>query len=118
VLKRRRYAVISTPNLAATHEVASLILGLQPFNAHVSDEAFGLGHPFNPRHMLRRQAEDQSHLRLFTLGALRELFILHGFKVEKIIGVGYCPLPMTIARLLARLDPRHSTYLIVKVRKT
>lgn len=38
ILKKGGYAIISTPNLAGLHNIVSLILGKQPFPAHVSNE--------------------------------------------------------------------------------
>ncbi len=116
-LKRGGYTIIATPNLAATHEIAALVLGLQPFTAHVSDETFGLGNRFDPKHGVKHQATESSHLRCFTLGALRDLLQYHGFKVEKIVGVGYYPFPVKIARILSRIDSRHAAILIMKACK-
>lgn len=119
ILKRGGYAIISTPNLSAWYNIFFLILGLQPFPAKVSDEVHSLGNRFDPGYRVKRERNypAHSHLRIFTRNALKELFQHHGFKVEKIISVGYYPFPTGIARLLSRLDPRHSVYLTMKVRK-
>jgi len=44
----------------------------------------------------------------------KEIFEIKGFKVEKILGSGYYPLP----NLFAKLDPKHSAFLTIKVRKS
>ena len=59
----------------------------------------------------------QGHKRIFTFSALKELFEYHGFKVERIVGVGYHPFPTKIARILSWIDPSHTVYLTMKVRK-
>ena len=111
------YAIVSTPNLAAAYEIFWLILGLQPFTEEVSNEVSGLGNRFNSYYMRERRERDQSHLRSFTLPAIRDLFLWHGFKIEKLLGVGYYPFPLIIGKLLASIDPRHAAYLTIKVRK-
>ena len=68
------YAIVSTPNLAAAYEILWLILGLQPFTEEVSNEVSGLGNRFNSYYMRERRERDQSHLRSFTLPAIRDLF--------------------------------------------
>lgn len=117
VLKHGGYTVISTPNLAALHNIAFLILGHQPATAYVSDELYDVGNPFGTRHGLKRDGRRPGHLRIPTRSALRELFQYHGFGVEKVVGVGYYPFTASIARLLSRLDPWHSAYLTMKARK-
>ena len=119
ILKRGGYAIISTPNLAALYNIFFLTLGLQPPTAWVSDELVALGNPLSPHHKVKRELKlpAHSHLRIFTLKALKELFQYHGFKVEKIVGVGYYPFPVPIARFLSRLDSRHAVCLTMKARK-
>ena len=116
-LREGGYTIITTPNLAATHEIVALVIGLQPFTAHVSDEYFGLGNRFDLKYGKKHEATESNHQRCFTLNALRELFQYHGFKVEKIIGSGYYPLPRVLARILARIDPKHAAFLVMKARK-
>lgn len=109
-------AIISTPNLAAVHNIISLILGFQPPTAFVSDETF-VGNPFNPKYGTKRENIHPGHLRIFTYRSLKELFEFHGFKVEKVEGVGYYPFPTLIAKFFSRISPKHSVYLTMKVRK-
>lgn len=120
VLKPGGYAIISTPNLAAWYTIFFLVLGLQPISAKVSDRVCRLGNPFDPGGYMakyERQYPYHEHLRLFTYHALKELFQYYGFKIVKIIGVGYYPFYGNAAQLLSRIDPRHSVILVMKVRK-
>lgn len=110
--------MISTPNLAGLESIASLLLGLQPPTANISDET-DVGNPFSPYYKSKRSSDPnyQGHRRLFTYRALKELFEYHGFEVGKIIGVGYYPFPIKIARTVSRIDPRHAACLTMKVKK-
>lgn len=56
-------------------------------------------------------------MRIFTQKALKELFEYHGFKVERMIGVGYHPFPLLVARFLTVIDGKHSVAITMKVRK-
>lgn len=116
VLKKNGYAVISTPNLAALHNILSLVFGKQPFSAHVSNKVI-VGNSFDPKHGFKHANRGEIHLRVFTYESLVELFEYHGFTVEKIYGAGYYPFPEPIARILAMIDKRHAVYLTIKVRK-
>ena len=115
VLRRRGYAVISTPNLAAWHNIACLLLGWQPFPAHISDE-IKVANPLIPKNQVCGSAFPL-HRRVPTYRGLKELLQYHSFKVEKIVGTGYYPFHGKIGRIFARLDPRHSVYLTIKARK-
>ena len=113
VLRWGGYAVISTPNLAAWHDIACLFLGWQPFTADLSDEV-RVGRPL-PAEM--SSVMGVFHRRVPTYRGLKELLQYHGFKVERIVGTGYYPFPGKMGRLFSRLDPRHSLYLTIKARK-
>jgi 2-polyprenyl-3-methyl-5-hydroxy-6-metoxy-1,4-benzoquinol methylase len=116
IMKTPGYAIISTPNLASMHNIFSLILGKQPFSAHASNE-YILGNTFDPKHGKKHGNRGSIHLRVFTYEALKELSEQYGFKVEKIIGVGYYPFPNWIGRFVSALDKKHSAYLTIKVSK-
>ena len=115
VLRPGGFAVTSTENLASWHNVASLLLGWQPFSlTNVSRERLGLGNPL----AIHRagdglELESWQHLRVFAHRGLRELFEAHGFDVERLLGAGYYPLPGR----LAGVDSRHAAFLTVKSRK-
>lgn len=116
VLRRGGYAVISTPNLAAWHNVFFLLWGWQPLVVMISDEV-NVGNPLHRHGMKAVVGKYPTHRRIATPNALKELFQYHGFEVEKIVCVGYYPFPVNIARVFSRLDPRHAVYLTVKARK-
>jgi 2-polyprenyl-3-methyl-5-hydroxy-6-metoxy-1,4-benzoquinol methylase len=116
ILRPGGYAIISTPNLASLHNIFSLVLGKQPFTAHVSNEVI-LGNSLDPKCGLLHASRGEVHLRIFTPEALKELFKYHGFTVEQMIGVGYYPFPGLLAAFLTKLDKNHSVYITIKVRK-
>jgi SAM-dependent methyltransferase len=108
VLKPGGRAVISTENLASWHNVASLLLGWQPFSlANVSEGAMAVGNPLGIHR--GEPGERRGHLRVFAYRGLWELFVVHGFTVTEILGAGYYPLP----NKLARIDPRHAAFITV-----
>lgn len=114
VLKKDGYAIVSTPNLGSFHNIVLLILGKQPFTAHISNEIIlGSLNPLNGQ----RIEQSLTHLRIFTYEGLKELFNYHNFKIEKIVGAGFYPFPTRIAKILSRIDKRHAAYLTIKVRK-
>ena len=113
VLKLGGYFVVSTCNLAAFHNIFFLLLGRQPPPADVSDEFQAGVWSANKR----RNTSGPCHRRIFTLRALKELLKYHGFEVEKSVGAGFYPLPLLLARLMCKIDKKHSAYIIVKARK-
>jgi len=104
VLKPGGYAVISTDNLASWHNILYLLLGKQPETLPVSDELFG---PYSRN----------AHKRVSTMKSLIKLFKYHGFTIEKVLGSGFYPLPISLARLVCKLDKFHSVHTTIKVRK-
>lgn len=114
VLRKGGYAVISTGNLASWHNIFALILGWQLFSlSNISKDRLGVGNPFSLLRNQKLSLSSMQHIRVFAYRGLREIFEIHGFKVEKILGSGYYPLP----GFLAKLDPRHSAFLAIKIRK-
>lgn len=114
VLKKGGYAVISTENLASWHNILALMLGWQPFSlTNISSKFLGIGNPLALHRGKRISYESWQHLRVFSYRGLDEVFRLRGFKVEKLVGAGYFPLPGS----LAAIDPRHSAFLTAKIRK-
>lgn len=114
-LKPGGYAVICTENLSGWHNIFSLVMGWQPFSlSNVSQKRFQIG---NPLALHRDQGAESpkswQHSRVFSYLGLREIFLVHGFDVERTLGSGYYPLP----GLLGKLDPRHAAFLTLKVRK-
>lgn len=114
VLKKGGYAVISTENLASWHNILALLLGWQPFSlTNVSAQHLGIGNPLALHRGKRISHEAWQHLRVFSFRGLKELFELKGFRMERLLGAGYFPLP----GLFAAVDPRHAAFLTAKLRK-
>jgi SAM-dependent methyltransferase len=112
VLKPGGRAVVSTENLASWHNVVSLVLGWQPFSlANISADAMAVGNPLGVHR--GEDGEERGHLRVLAYRGLRELFALHGFSVERILGAGYYPLPGRFARV----DPRHAAFITIGARR-
>lgn len=113
-LKKNGYCVVATPNLAGLQNIISLLMGYQPPTAHVSDELFACGNPFNPSNNI--VAKHFAHRRIFTPLALRELFQFHGLQCEQLTGFGLQPLPLFVSRLVKL--PRYAAIIAIKARKT
>ena len=118
VLKVGGYFLVSTCNLAALHNIFSLLLGRQPPLAQVSDKIMvgmwsSKGGPWTEYLEPRRP----QHRRIFTLKALEGLLQYYGFHVEKSVGAGFYPLPLVLAGVMCKVDKRHSAYIAVKARK-
>lgn len=117
ILKPGGYAVISTENLSAWHNIFALILGFRPFSMDYSTE-ISIGNPLSPRNKKEITGESGTpHVKVLTYRSFMELFKIHGFQVEKIIGTGYYPFPKAIQRPFSKIDPTHAHYLTMKVRK-
>ena len=115
VLKPSGYALISTNNLASWHNIASLVLGMQPMPNHVSD-LFVVGNRFDPRRGLEHAEKGFSHLRIFAFQGLREMLELHRARRGRARHERLLPLPPRLADAACKLDPRHGAYLIARCR--
>ena len=114
VLRPGGYTVVSTENLASWHNVASLVLGWQPFSlSNVSEKLSGVGNPLAVHRATPHLFSSWEHMRVFAYRGLKELFTAHGFRVERIVGAGYFPLPA----IIGRLEPRHAALLTLKARR-
>ncbi|MGH2852418.1 MAG: class I SAM-dependent methyltransferase, partial [Solirubrobacteraceae bacterium] len=91
-------------------------LALQPLPNHVSDEVH-VGNPFDPRRGLHHADIGQTHLRVFTTRALRELCAAHGLLATRTRMNGYYPLPPQLARTMARLDRLHAAFVVMELRR-
>lgn len=124
VLKSNGYAIIATPNLASWHNIFALLIGIQPFSGPTIkpdyESDYKLVRDLNKARMKKVfivESESLEHIKIMTTKALLGLFRDYKFKVERLLGFGYYPLPPFLATLLAKLDPYHSHYIVVKVRK-
>jgi len=110
ILKNSGIAVISTENLSSWDNIAALIFGWTPFSMQF-DGFQKIGNPISP-HNKEKFDKYPSHMRIFTYGGLKSSFEQIGFKVDGIKGSGYIPF-----NLISSIDPCHSRFLTVKVRK-
>jgi hypothetical protein len=55
-------------------------------------------------------------VHVLSLAALSDLFVAHGFKIERVWGAGYHPLTGRLASRLAAADPRHAHFVGVVAR--
>lgn len=126
VLKKNGYAVIATPNLASWHNVFSLILGMQPFSGpHARASCHDIKcinqmDKHKVKNLLKSTEKGRDYLRHLVVMTCKELIKnlrRAGFVIEKSYGFGYYPLPPLLANLFAKVDIRHSHYIILRVRK-
>jgi SAM-dependent methyltransferase len=113
ILKPKGYVIVSTNNLASWHNIFSLFFGKQPFSSDVCRDP-SIGKLFV---LWAGDSGPSSHIRIFTYYGLRELFEYYGFKVGKMVGVGYYPFLGFISKFLSFIDKKHSVYLTAKVKK-
>lgn len=114
VVKPAGRAILSTNNLASWHNVVSLVLGMQPPPNNVSSEVV-VGNRFDPLRGNAIPNREDSHLRIFSFQALKDLSEHHGFQTIDYRTAGYYPLPPRLARLATRIDRRHGAFLIIKL---
>src|SRR5258708_2632634 len=91
VLKKNGLLIIATPNIAAWFNRILILAGIQPFFSEVSTIDKTLGLKFTRR--LSSLRNPLGHLRLFTLGSLRDILELHGFKVAKMSSTEFGSFP-------------------------
>ncbi len=121
ILKSGGYAIMGTENLAAWYNIFPLLFGYQPFIATTISFKGVIGNPFslhkNDSMWNGREKRWMSHCKLFSYQAFVDIFKIHGFKIEKVLGAGYYPLPNFLGKIMAKLDVRHSCRMQIKVRK-
>jgi len=117
ILKPEGYAVISTENLSSWNNLFALLFGYGPPSLTYSAEKRIEGGPLSPHRGKNVALGYPRHVYIFTYQTLKEIFSLHGFTVERLIGGGYYPCPKFLMKFMSKIDPRHSQFLIIKVRK-
>lgn len=127
ILKPGGYCVISTENLSSWHNVFALILGFQDFSHHIIKKE----HVNNPISLHYREKtatwskEDNSgvddtafpHIKILTYKSLIDVFKAYNFNFEEGKGSGYYPLFGWLGRIASGIDPYHSHFITVKMRK-
>ena len=113
ILKSNGYAIISTNNLSSWHNFIPLLLGYQPFPNDVSKYS-NIGKLFS---LSKKGCNQYNHHRVFSFQALKGIFRQYNFKIEKHKGAGYYPFPKGVNKLFSFIDPWHSVYQTIKVRK-
>jgi len=127
-LRPTGYAIVSTENLASLPNIGALLLGYQPFSSHRIC-GLSLGNPliwhleetenqaFSSRYAEMGGECLAEHVRVLAYEGLKDIFLSQGFAIDRIVGSAHLPFKGPISRLLARLDPKHSHFLTVKIRK-
>ena len=78
---------------------------------HISKK-YHIGNPLSP-HFEEDLREGWTHVIIFTYYSLQQLFKKYNFSIAAAKGSGYYPLPTSFARI----DPSHSHFITIKVRK-
>jgi SAM-dependent methyltransferase len=82
--------VLSTPNLAAWYNRVLLLAGFQPHGTEVSYAPYRFGCQFLGKLFGEEPGVSvvtAGHLKVFTLRALKEFLVYHGFKILKVSGI-------------------------------
>ena len=109
-LKSTGTMILSVPNLCSLMGKLLILLGRQSTTLHVSEIQVG---------NFLRGTETSGHIHAFAPVAVKDLVEYHGFKIEKMIGVGYYPFrPSKVSRFLSILDKRHAVYLTMELTKS
>ena len=121
ILKPRGYAVISTENLASWHNIFALLVGQQAFSQTISNKSH-VGCKLSPHYHENTGEWTENmgpiHNKIFAYEGLKQIFQLYQFKVESLIGSGYYPMPTRLLmKILGKMDPRHTHFITIKVRK-
>ncbi|HKW44510.1 MAG TPA: class I SAM-dependent methyltransferase [Candidatus Eremiobacteraceae bacterium] len=118
LLKPSGHVIVTTPNLAAWYNRIMLLFGMQPIFTETSTRK-KYGHGFAA--LGQGSVETQGHLKLFTLGALRELLDDVGYAVERVSGYKFYRLQehaiANVAESVFRLWPTMASGFIVVARK-
>jgi len=119
VLRPGGLIVTSTENLASWHNVASLVLGWQPFSLTNVSSVGSVGNPLGLAvggevTALVPGEVSWQHRRVFAARGLVELHRAHGFTELSLAGAGYYPLPSRVARL----NPGHAAFITVSGRRS
>jgi len=114
ILKPNGYAIISTENASSWCNIFASIMGWQIFSlTNFSNKKLGVGNPFALHKDSGEHLRSWNHIRIYNIRGLKEYFEAFGFKIEKIKGAGYFPLPS----FLGNIDKIHCHFMTFKIRK-
>jgi 2-polyprenyl-3-methyl-5-hydroxy-6-metoxy-1,4-benzoquinol methylase len=114
ILRAGGTAVISTENGSSWHNIFAAVMGWQTFSlSSISTQARSLGNPLALHRAAPPRQVPDKHRTIFNYQGLVEFFRVHGLAITAIRGAGYYPLPPEVGTL----DPRHSHFITVKLRK-
>lgn len=117
ILKINGYAILSTENLSSWHNIFALIMGFRPFSLDYSNTK-KIGNPFSPHHNTNIKSKPLLHNKVLSYFSLKEMCSLYKFKIDKILGGGYYPMPFqSLSMVFSKIDPIHSHFLTIKIRK-
>ena len=116
ILRPNGYAVISTENLSAVHNLFALFFGYQAFSQQISHKKY-IRNPISHLYLDDTMPDYHGHMRILTYFGLKQLFELYRFEIDKLAGTGIYPFPPMVSRVLEGLDPVHANFITVKVRK-
>jgi SAM-dependent methyltransferase len=130
VLRPGGYGIINTPNLASWHNIAALVLGLQPFSGpnitSMTESDVAIVQRMHRRahdlseadpHFDTSEPERHRHIVVVAFRSLLKALERAGFTVEQALGYGSYPLPPFLAWVMSRIDPAHAHHMVIKVRK-
>jgi SAM-dependent methyltransferase len=114
VLKPGGYAILSTENASSWINIFASIMGWQIFSlTNMSSKRLGIGNPLAMFRLQKIRYASFGHVRIYNFYGLKEYAEVMGFKVERILGSGYFPLPA----LLGNVDKIHAHFITFKIRK-
>lgn len=108
ILKPGGHAIISTPNMSSTHNIAFIVLGMQPPGINVVDVQLG---------NFLRGTKAEGHIRLYNVSIIKDFAAYYGFVLEQLVGSGLYLMPSLLSRWWNRLTPRYAIYLTFKITK-
>lgn len=114
ILKPDGCAIISTENASSWCNILASILGWQIFSlTNFSSRKQGIGNPLALHKDDKQNLESWNHIRIYSIRGLKEYLEAFGFKVEKIKGAGYFPLPA----IFGDFDKTHCHFMTFKIKK-
>ncbi len=114
ILKPGGYAIISTENGSSWCNILASILGWQIFSlTNFSSKKRGIGNPLALQKNFVPQNCSWNHIRIYNFRGLKEYFELFNFKIDKIKGAGYFPLP----NFMGNIDKVRCHFMTFKIQK-